>query len=103
LLATGYSAYRGYLPAIASRSGEAGGESRSHRNYSWWAQPSSTGSSLEVEGKRKIIANCGMRISNLQIGHWILTTDSYSLYLIFSPAVYDRVKACQANDYQKTD
>jgi len=33
-LATLYSAYRGYLPAIASRSGEAGGESRSHsKNY----------------------------------------------------------------------
>ena len=44
-----------------------------------------------------------MRISNLQIGHWILTTDSYSLYLIFSPTVYDRVKADRANDYQKTD
>jgi len=29
-LTTGYSTYRGYLPAIASRSGEAGGESRSH-------------------------------------------------------------------------
>ena len=30
--------------------------------------------SLEVGGKRKTIADCGLRIANLQISYWILTT-----------------------------